>query len=127
MRRIFKDIANLEISTDWFNQKYDLQLTYDLISTLVLFFIIYLYTYYNTRNKSLNIKKHKIENLDVFVKRKKTIALLLLPVLMFLAFSSLFRWVYIELINVNQVGAFNMGPSDQDVPNNHNNETKTGA
>ena len=96
VRRIFKDIANLEISTDWFNQKYDLQLTYDLISTLVLFFIIYLYTYYNTRNKSLNIKKHKIENLDVFVKRKKTIALLLLPVLMFLAFSSLFRWVYIE-------------------------------
>ena len=103
VRRIFKDIANLEISTNWFNQKYDLQLTYDLISTLVLFFIIYLYTYYNTRNKSLNIKKHKIENLDVFVKRKKTIALLLLPVLMFLAFSSLFRWVYIELINVNQV------------------------
>ena len=103
VRRIFKDIANLEISTDWFNQKYDLQLTYDLISTLVLFFIIYLYTYYNTRNKSLNIKKHKIENLDVFVKRKKTIALLLLQVLMFLAFSSLFRWVYIELINVNQV------------------------
>ena len=103
VRRIFKDIANLEISTDWFNQKYDLQLTYDLIFTLVLFFIIYLYTYYNTRNKSLNIKKHKIENLDVFVKRKKTIALLLLPVLMFLAFSSLFRWVYIELINVNQV------------------------
>lgn len=103
VRRIFKDIANLEISTDWFNQKYDLQLTYDLISTLVLFFIIYLYTYYNTRNKSLNIKKHKIENLDVFVKRKKTIALLLLPVLMFLAFSSLFRWIYIELINVDQV------------------------
>lgn len=103
VRRIFKDIANLEISTDWFNQKYDLQLTYDLISTLLLFFIIYLYTYYNTRNKSLNIKKHKIENLDVFVKRKKTIALLLLPVLMFLAFSSLFRWIYIELINVDQV------------------------
>lgn len=103
VRRIFKDIANLEISTDWFNQKYDLQLTYDLISTLLLFFVIYLYTYYNTRNKSLNIKKHKIENLDVFVKRKKTIALLLLPVLMFLAFSSLFRWIYIELINVDQV------------------------
>ena len=103
VRRIFKDIANLEISTDWFNQKYDLQLTYDLISTLLLFFIIYLYTYYNTRNKSLNIKKHKIENLDVFVKRKKTIALLLLPVLMFLAFSSLFRWIYIELINIDQV------------------------
>ena len=103
VRRIFKDIANLEISTDWFNQKYDLQLTYDLISTLLLFFVIYLYTYYNTRNKSLNIKKHKIENLDVFVKRKKTIALILLPVLMFLAFSSLFRWIYIELINVNQV------------------------
>jgi hypothetical protein len=103
VRRIFKDLANLDLTADWFNQKYDLQLTYDLISTLVLFVIIYLYNYYNTKNKSLVKQKEKVENLDVFIKRKKTIALMLIPVLIFLALSSLVKWVYIEIISLDQV------------------------
>ena len=78
-------------------------LPYDLISTLVLFFIIFLFNYFNTRSKKLNPKKGKIENLDLFVKRKKTIALFLLPVLIFLAVSSLFKWIYIEVASVDQV------------------------
>ena len=103
VRRIFKDMANIDVSANWFNQQYDLQLTYDLISTLVLFFIIFLFNYFNTRSKKLNPKKGKIENLDLFVKRKKTIALFLLPVLIFLALSSLFKWIYIEVASVDQV------------------------
>jgi hypothetical protein len=103
VRRIFKDLANLDLTADWFNQKYDLQLTYDLISTLVLFVIIYFYNYYNTKNKSLIIKKEKVENLDVFIKRKKTIALMLIPVLVFLALSSLIKWVYVEIISLDHV------------------------
>ena len=79
------------------------QLTYDLISTLVLFFIIFLFNYFNTRSKKLNPKKGKIENLDLFVKRKKTIGLFLLPVLIFLAVSSLFKWIYIEVASIDQV------------------------
>ena len=103
VRRIFKDLANLDLTADWFNQKYDLQLTYDLVSTLVLFLIIYLYNYYNTKNKSLVTKKVKVENLDVFIKRKKTIALMLFPILIFLAISSLFKWIYVEIISIDQV------------------------
>lgn len=103
VRRIFKDLANLDLTADWFNQKYDLQLTYDLISTLLLFVIIYLYNHYNTKNKSLVIKKEKVENLDVFIKRKKTIALVLIPVLVFLALSSLIKWIYIEIISLDYV------------------------
>ena len=87
VRRIFKDMANIDVSANWFNQQYDLQLTYDLISTLVLFFIIFLFNYFNTRSKKLHPKRGKIENLDLFVKRKKTIALFLLPVLIFLVFK----------------------------------------
>ena len=60
VRRIFKDMANIEVNADWFNQEYDLQLTYDLISTLVLFFVIFLFNYFNTRSKKLNLKKVKI-------------------------------------------------------------------
>ena len=68
-------MANIDVSADWFNQQYDLQLTYDLISTLLLFFVIFLFNYFNTRSKKLNVRKGKVENLDLFVKRKKTIAL----------------------------------------------------
>ncbi len=103
VRRIFKDLANLDLTADWFNQKYDLQLTYDLVSTLVLFLIIYLYNYYNTKNKSVVTKKEKVENLDVFIKRKKSIALMLFPILIFLAISSLFKWIYVEIISIDQV------------------------
>ena len=95
VRRIFKDMANIDVSANWFNQQYDLQLTYDLISTLVLFLIIFLFNYFNTRSKKLHPKRGKIENLDLFVKRKKTIALFLLQFLLFLALSSLFKWIYI--------------------------------
>jgi hypothetical protein len=62
-----------------------------------------LFNYFNTRNKKINLKKEKVENLDLFVKRKKTIGLFLLPVLIFLAVSSLFKWIYIEVASIDQV------------------------
>ena len=96
VRRIFKDMANIDVSANWFNQQYDLQLTYDLISTLVLFFIIFLFNYFNTRSKKLHPKRGKIENLDLFVKRKNHSSF---PSTSFdfLVVSSLFKWIYIEV------------------------------
>ena len=43
IRRIFKDLANLELDSDWFDIKSDLNFTYDIITALLLFFIIYLF------------------------------------------------------------------------------------
>ena len=43
MRRLFKDLSNLKISSDWFTIKYDLQFTYDLLSSLLLFYLIYIF------------------------------------------------------------------------------------
>ena len=103
VRRIFKDIANIDLTSDWFNQKYDLQLTYDLISTLILFLIIYLYYYFNTKSKSITKKIEKVDNLEAFIKRKKSIALLLFPILIVLAISSLVKWIYVEFISIDQV------------------------
>lgn len=103
VRRIFKDIANIDLTSNWFQEKYDLQLTYDLLSTLVLFFIIFLFYYFNTKHKSIAKKIEKVDNLELFIKRKKTIALLLLPVLIILAISSLGKWIYVELISIDQV------------------------
>ena len=41
VRRIFKDMANIDVTADWFNQQYDLQLTYDLI-IYFLYFIFFI-------------------------------------------------------------------------------------
>ena len=103
VRRIFKDIANIDLSSNWFYEKYDLQLTYDLVSTVALFFMIYLFNYYNTKNKSSISITNRSENLNTFIKRKKTIALFLFPILICLALSSLYKWIYVEFISFDYV------------------------
>ena len=44
IRRIFKDLANLELNSDWFDIKSDLNFTYDIITALLLFFMIYIFS-----------------------------------------------------------------------------------
>lgn len=96
IRRIFKDIANLELSSNWFRIKNDLQFTYDALTSLVLFFLIYFF--YQKIIKSSNGKKEKSmndkKNIEMFVNLKKGIAILLVPVLIILAVYTLSTWLY---------------------------------
>ena len=41
IRRIFKDISHLELTSDWFNNQDDLQFTFDVVTALILFLVIY--------------------------------------------------------------------------------------
>ena len=43
IRRIFKDMPNLELTTTWFSNEGDKQFTLDVVATLLLFFFIYLF------------------------------------------------------------------------------------
>ena len=43
IRRIFKDLSALSLSPDWFTEKYDLQFTYDILASVIMFFLIYLF------------------------------------------------------------------------------------
>ncbi|MEL7021777.1 MAG: hypothetical protein AAGK47_09220, partial [Bacteroidota bacterium] len=43
IRRIFKDIAYVELTSDWFRDKNDLQFTFDVLTALVLFYLIFLF------------------------------------------------------------------------------------
>lgn len=43
IRRLFKDLSDLSLSTDWFSDKNDLQFTYDLITSVVLFGLMLFY------------------------------------------------------------------------------------
>jgi hypothetical protein len=99
IRRIFKDIANLELSSEWFQIKYDLQFTYDVLTSLVLFVLIFFF-YQNIRGGRLKHKKRPDQNLDRinrFVNLKKALAILLVPILLGLAVYTLSDWLIIVL------------------------------
>jgi len=99
IRRIFKDIANLELSSDWFSIKYDLQFTYDVVTSLILFVLIFLF-YKQIRSRSHTTMDEvgmTDEKMSQFILLKKGIAVLLVPTLVILAFVTLFSWVMVAL------------------------------
>lgn len=92
IRRIFKDLANLDLSINWFEDKYDLQFTYDIISTLILFFLIYLFHQLH-RKKSVNQRISDLpQKIQLFIERKKLIASLLVPVIIIMALYTFVTW-----------------------------------
>ena len=101
IRRIFKDIAYVELTSDWFQDKNDLQFTFDVLTSLILFFLIFLF-YKNIEKKDYkSIVKEDKEGLNIrkFVLLKQFLATILVPVLVILAFYTLINWGLITSSN----------------------------
>ena len=98
IRRIFKDLANLNLVSDWFENSYDLQLTFDLITTVVLFGLILLFSRLNRRRSVIPSNVEKSDTLINFINRKRTLAVLLVPVFLTLAVYSFGHWIYTSLV-----------------------------
>jgi hypothetical protein len=92
IRRLFKDLSNLEMSQNWFSLSGDKQFTYDIIASIILFYLIYLFrsSYKRMENKSLAIEK---DNIHSFIRLKEKIACVLVPVLFVLGTYSLIHWL----------------------------------
>lgn len=91
IRRLFKDLATMKISSEWFHLRNDLQFSYDLLATIVLFFLIYLF--YRIRcAKKANKPSQKIETVN-FIRQKKVLALALVPVFVGLSIFSIYNWI----------------------------------
>ena len=101
IRRIFYDIPKLDLeSNNWFENADNLQITYDLICILILFFLIYLFNYVKT---NIDIKKGK--NIDTFIDSKKIISVLLIPVMIVLFIIGLYNWYSIG-VSTNFASSF---------------------
>ncbi len=101
IRRIFKDIAYVELTSDWFQDKNDLQFTFDVLTSLILFYLIFLF-YQNIEKKDYkSIEKPTKEgsNIKKFVLLKKSLAIILVPILAILAFYTLINWGLITVSN----------------------------
>ena len=93
IRRLFKDFSNLTISSDWFTLKYDLQFTYDLITSLFLFFLIYLfYTQSKKRFSQNESNEFTVEGTTRYIKIKKIVSACLVPIVILLSIYSLIDW-----------------------------------
>jgi hypothetical protein len=93
IRRLFKDLSTLSISADWFKIKYDLQFTYDLITSVLLFFLIYqFYIHSKKRFRTATKTQEQINSISSFIKLKKILATSLVPILIVVAFYSLINW-----------------------------------
>jgi hypothetical protein len=105
MRRLFKDLANLKISSDWFSIKYDLQFTYDILTTLSLFFLIFLF-YKQSQKKIINFEIDKARAIGTlrYTNIKKVIASCLVPVVLILAVYSFIKWITATIFTFEKSG-----------------------
>jgi len=88
IRRIFYDIPKLNLdSNDWLNNPDNLQITYDLISILILFFLIYLFNFVKSKIEN----KKGIRNIERFIDSKKIISVILIPVMIVLFIIGLYN------------------------------------
>ena len=93
IRRLFKDLSDLSLLSNWFNNKNDLQFTYDLVASVLLFYLIYLF---HTQRKKVfkSVQKNETHSLSIlkFINAKKWIATALVPVLLIIAIYSFIDW-----------------------------------
>ena len=102
IRRIFYDIPKLNLdSNDWFQNADNLQITYDLISILILFFLIYLFNFVKSKIEN----KKGIKNIDRFIDSKKIISVILIPVMIILFIIGLYN-LYSIGMNSNFASSF---------------------
>lgn len=90
IRKLFKDLSAIELSSDWFDIKGDLQFTYDILASIILFYLIYQFQKQGMRkSEQKSSNKPKIER---FILRKKIIAIVLVPLFFSMALFTLFNW-----------------------------------
>lgn len=93
IRRLFKDLSTLSLSSDWFTIKYDLQFTYDIVASILLFFLIYQFYIQSKKRYRTTVKNEMhLESITRFIKIKKVIATFLVPVLIIVAVYSFITW-----------------------------------
>lgn len=103
IRRLFKDLSNLDLDKEWFTDKYDLQFTYDIVTAFVLFLLIYFFNVLTRKQREIRNNTRIDKSVtNIFITRKKLIASILVPVVFGMAVFSLFSWSFETLSSFNQ-------------------------
>ena len=88
IRKIFKDIPEISLENELILNENNLQLIYDLLAVIVIFYLIYLF-----KKTWVNTPKRKADkNLEKFIGYKKLLSILLVPTLLILCFINFYEW-----------------------------------
>ena len=104
IRKLFKDLSALELSSDWFQIKGDLQFTYDILASVILFYLIFQFQKQGIQ-KSTQQKDNKLK-IERFIRRKKIIALALVPIFFMMALVTLLNWTSDVSLASNDLPSF---------------------
>jgi hypothetical protein len=93
IRRLFKDLSDLSLSSNWFASNNDLQFTYDLVASVLLFYLIYLFHIQRTKvYRAIENDKNHSSSILKFINAKKWMATALVPILLIIAIYSFLNW-----------------------------------
>ncbi|MGB5498175.1 MAG: hypothetical protein WBM77_04555 [Maribacter sp.] len=104
IRKLFKDLSALELSSDWFQIKGDLQFTYDILASVILFYLIFQFQKQGME-KSTQQKDNKLK-IERFILRKKIIAIALVPIFFMMALVTLLNWTSDVSLASNDLPSF---------------------
>ena len=106
IRRLFKDLANLELTSDWFQFKDDIIFTYDIVTSIVLFILVYFFQKHSLSSARYSSSGDKSEGTKTFIRIKKILALILVPLFLSLAIYTLASWSYVSLFETTHSISF---------------------
>tara|TARA_Y200000002_G_scaffold300786_1_gene255841 strand:- start:289 stop:1161 length:873 start_codon:yes stop_codon:yes gene_type:complete len=103
IRRIFKNISDMDIKNDLIFNAISKDIFIDLVAALLLFFLIYLFR----RNSIKSERNSDQESFKIFVRIKKWTSCLLIPILSTLAVINFIIWVSASYFNIVELSSIN--------------------
>jgi hypothetical protein len=103
IRRIFKDLTKLEINSNWFEVKANINFTFDIIATVILFYLIYIFYKLNRQNEINQAITQKNIELTKFITLKNIFAIALIPIFLVLSIYSLGHWIYESFFSLREI------------------------
>lgn len=100
IRKIFKDIPQMDLAGEWMTSNHNLELMVDLFGFLLLFLLIFLF---NKNKMRLPERPSEDPNLMRFISSKKIVSVCMFLVLGIMSLSTFGKWM-IDTINQQAVG-----------------------
>lgn len=99
IRKIFKDIPQMNLSDTWYSDTHNFELAVDLLGFLILFLLIFLFNLSKQR-----LPKRPVEDPTLlrFISSKKMVSVLLFVVLSIMSIATFGQWM-VDVINQQKV------------------------
>lgn len=94
IRRTFKDLSHLKFNTENYYTKDNFLFAADLVATIILFYLIYVFYKLNKTSEMANAIIQPSVEIKKFIDFKKIVAMFLIPLFLVLSVYSLGYWIY---------------------------------